>query len=266
MMLNILSLGAGVQSSTLALMAAHGEITPMPDAAIFADTGAEPQPVMKWLDWLEARLPFPVYRVMHKDGLKASVIDSAKGRFASPPFYTDSVNGGGIMKRQCTYDYKIAPITKKIRNLIGLEHGERAKQGVQVTQWIGISADEIQRMKESHHHYIQHRWPLLEKRMTRGHCLEWMKEHGYPEPPRSACTFCPYHSNHEWRRMKSDDPESWNDAVMIDGLIRNSVRGTKEKLYLHRDRVPLAEADLTDPHEHQRVLNFMDECEGMCGV
>lgn len=48
---HILSLGAGVQSSTLALMAAAGEITPMPQAAIFADTQAEPASVYKWLDW-----------------------------------------------------------------------------------------------------------------------------------------------------------------------------------------------------------------------
>ena len=76
-MLNIISLGAGVQSSTMALMAAHGEITPMPDCAIFADTGAEPRKVYEWLDWLEKKLPYPVYRVMHKTGLRTAVVMSA---------------------------------------------------------------------------------------------------------------------------------------------------------------------------------------------
>ena len=33
--LRVLSLGAGVRSITLAFMAAHGDITPMPDCAIF---------------------------------------------------------------------------------------------------------------------------------------------------------------------------------------------------------------------------------------
>lgn len=61
-MKRILSLGAGVQSSTLALMAAHGEIE-RPDCAIFADTQAEPESVYRWLDWLETQLPFPVLRV-----------------------------------------------------------------------------------------------------------------------------------------------------------------------------------------------------------
>jgi hypothetical protein len=41
--LRVISLGAGVQSTTMALMATHGEITLMPDCAIFADTHAEPK-------------------------------------------------------------------------------------------------------------------------------------------------------------------------------------------------------------------------------
>jgi 3'-phosphoadenosine 5'-phosphosulfate sulfotransferase (PAPS reductase)/FAD synthetase len=48
--LRVLSLGAGVQSTTLALMAAHGEIEP-PHCAIFADTGWEPRAVYDHLDW-----------------------------------------------------------------------------------------------------------------------------------------------------------------------------------------------------------------------
>ena len=65
-MKRFLSLGAGVQSSTLALMIAHGELEPV-DAAIFADTGWEPKKVYAWLDWLEKQLPFPVYRVTAGD-------------------------------------------------------------------------------------------------------------------------------------------------------------------------------------------------------
>src|SRR5687768_4992426 len=125
-MLTILSLGAGVQSSTLALMAAKGEISPMPDCAIFADTGAEPEGVYRWLDWLETQLPFPVHRVMHKDGLLADLKKALDGgRFASVPFYTESDNSaGGLLRRQCTREYKIAPIHQKIRGLLGLGRGE----------------------------------------------------------------------------------------------------------------------------------------------
>ena len=61
----VISLGAGVQSTTMALMAAHGEITPMPDCAVFADTQAEPKAVYEHLAWLMSPnvLPFPVHIV-----------------------------------------------------------------------------------------------------------------------------------------------------------------------------------------------------------
>ena len=59
--MNIISLGAGVQSSVMALMSAKGQITPMPDCAIFADTQWEPEAVYEHLDWLESQLPFPVF-------------------------------------------------------------------------------------------------------------------------------------------------------------------------------------------------------------
>jgi len=62
-MLEVISLGAGVQSTVMALMAAKGELSPMPDCAIFADTKFEPKGVYTHLDWLEKQLPFPTYRV-----------------------------------------------------------------------------------------------------------------------------------------------------------------------------------------------------------
>ena len=56
----VISLGAGVQSSTMALMAANGEL-PKPDCAIFADTGNEPKAVYTYLDFLKKILPYPIY-------------------------------------------------------------------------------------------------------------------------------------------------------------------------------------------------------------
>lgn len=50
--ISVLSLGAGVQSTTLLLMACHGEFDEQPVEAIFADTGWEPAAVYRHLDWL----------------------------------------------------------------------------------------------------------------------------------------------------------------------------------------------------------------------
>jgi hypothetical protein len=266
MELNLISLGAGVQSSVMALMAKHGELGPMPDGAIFSDTGAEPDDVYDWLDWLEDQLPFPVYRVMHKEGLTKALEDATRGatHIANPPFYTEKDGESGILRRKCTTDFKITPINKKVRELLGLKPKQRTS-GEMAIQWIGISLDEIQRMRESREKYTTHIFPLVEKRMRRGDCKEWMKRNDYPEPPRSACVYCPYHSNHEWRRLKEHDQNGWDEAVRIDKLVRSGVAGTNSTLYIHKSGKPLEEVDLsTDVDRGQ--LTFLDECEGMCGV
>lgn len=75
-MIHVISLGAGVQSTTMALMAAHGEIKPMPDVAIFADTQWEPKAVYDHLDWLGSPnvLPFPIKRVT-AGNLRQAIMD-----------------------------------------------------------------------------------------------------------------------------------------------------------------------------------------------
>ena len=268
--MHIISLGAGVQSSTMALMAAAGEITPMPTAAIFADTAAEPRKVYEWLDWLETQLPFPVHRVMKDEGgLRKNILSSIDGgRFAGPPFFTQALTGKseGKLRRQCTAEFKIGPIIQQTRRMLGIAKGERAPNQIMAVSWIGISTDEASRMKPSQDHYIEHRWPLIEIGMSRNDCLQWMRDHGYPQPPKSACTFCPYHSDAMWRDMQFNDPESWADAVDIDKRIRNGVRGTTQKLYLHRSMKPLDEVDLRTAEDAGQMSMFDDECEGMCGV
>ena len=265
--IHILSLGAGVQSSTMALMAAAGEIQPMPTCAIFADTKAEPKQVYDWLDWLEEQLPFPVCRVCEKDGLTKAIEGGAleKKRAANPPLFTLSANGSkGILSRDCTLEFKVKPIIAKTRELVGLAKGRRCKRKL-VVQWIGISLDEVQRMKPSRMAWIEHRWPLIDARMSRHDCLRWMESRGYPMPPRSACVYCPYHSNHEWRRVKQD-ADAWREAERVDELVRNGIRGTTDKLFVHKTCTPLAEVDLSTEEERGQGNLFNNECEGMCGV
>ena len=268
--LTVLSLGAGVQSSALALMCARGFITPMPDCAIFSDTQSEPQHVYDYLDYLESVLPFPIHRVTI-GSLRDDLIESSKtgARVPNPPLFSTSPKSDGMLFRQCTADYKITPIFKKLRELIGLKPRQRAPKTVRVSQMIGISQDEIQRMRYSRHAWVENRYPLIEKRMSRLHCLKWMRDQGFNQLPRkSSCTFCPFHSDAMWLEMKNNDEKSWDDAVAVDVAIRNGINKTTEgnQMFLHRSRIPLSEVDLTSKYENQHTFSFMDECEGMCGV
>jgi hypothetical protein len=269
-MITLISLGAGVQSSTMALMAAHGEITPMPDGAIFADTQSEPKAVYRHLDWLEQQLPFPVYRVT-AGSLRDEILAATRGEQrmdARPPFF---VEGGGMLRRQCTQDYKLIPIHRKVRELVGLQPRQWGPKEVCVVQWIGISIDEASRMKDSIYPWIHHRWILVERDMSRLTCIAWLAAHGYPEPPKSACTFCPYHDDAMWARMQRDDPESFADAVRVDHAIRDGViRGGKAistaKWFVHRSLIPLDQVSFTKSKDARQPNMFENECEGMCGV
>ena len=266
-MMNILSLGAGVQSSTLALMAAHGEIGPMPDAAIFADTGAEPKGVYDWLNWLETKLPFPVHRVMHKEGLTRAIEASVRSGSisGSPPWFSFSPKAGKavLLSRGCTVDFKVNPVQKKVRELSGAKRGEKDKASL----WIGISSDEAHRMKPSRFAHFSHRWPLLEKHISRLNCLKWMRDHGYPEPPKSSCVYCPFHSDNVWRDIKVNDAEGWEEALRIDEILRVGVnRKGRPDMFAHRKLLPLSEVDLRNAEDAGQVDMFGNECEGMCGV
>ena len=261
MALNIISLGAGVQSSTMALMAKHGEIIPMPDAAIFADTQWEPKAVYEWLGWLTRQLPFPVLQVtagnLRADTLSRS--NTSGKRFAAIPWFMKMPNGKEAMgRRQCTADYKLTPIQRKVVELIG----GHPKAGCIL--WIGISTDDASRMKPSRVKYIENRWPLIEKRITRNDCLRWMKSRNYPEPPRSACIGCPFHNDSEWRAIKAD-PVTWADATEVDRAIRKQP-GFRGEQFAHRKLIPLEEVDLSTDEERGQGNLFINECEGMCGV
>lgn len=295
--LRALSLGAGVQSTTMALMAAHGEIGPMPDCAIFADTGWEPKAVYDHLSWLMSPnvLPFPVH-IVAAGNIRAQLAAAGEGeRWASIPAFTRTVTPAGaevpvldedddgkiiaigtrrtaketvsigMIRRQYTTEFKIVPIRRKVRELAGLTR-KRSPDHPVVEQWIGISTDEIIRAKPSFEAWQIKRFPLIEKRMSRADCLAWLTRHDYPLPPKSACIGCPFHDDARWRHMRDHDPDAWIDAVQIDRAIRTGLRGIRGEVFLHRSAVPLEAADLSTPADHGQLDLWVNECEGMCGV
>jgi len=268
-----LSLGAGVQSSTLALMYAVGELKPMPKAAIFADTQAEPKSVYKWLDWLREVLPYPVYTVSKGSLTEASLKqrttkDGRKYSHTNIPFFTRNVDGtlGKIPHRSCTSDFKIKPINKKLRELAKVKRGTKEPVCVSV---IGISLDEMMRMKPSRDKWVTCRWPLVEKRIHRQQCIEWMEANNYPKPPRSACVYCPYHNSKSWRDLQINEPEEFERAVQFERdiqAVKDNDDNIKAQVYLHRSCQPLDTIDFRSDIEKGQQTFWDEECEGMCGV
>src|SRR3990167_1529662 len=275
-MLRVLSLGAGVQSTTLALMAAHGEIEAV-DCAIFADTQSEPKAVYEHLEKLRAALQFDVH-VVTKGSLRQELIDASEGRsgaWGRPPLFVRNPDGsGGMMRRQCTQDYKLDVIRKKVRELSGVKRGSPGPHHVVVEQLIGISIDEAHRMKDSRCRWIKNVYPLIDRGISRMDCLEKLNAWGWPNVPKSACTFCPYHSDAMWADMKANDPVSFADAVDVDNRLRSGCMayGFRGVVYLHRLLQPLSTIEFKaagKQPDNQRYFDFGafgNECEGLCGV
>lgn len=272
---NVISLGAGVQSSTMALMASRGELLGIEvDFAIFADTQDESKKVYEWLDWLEKQLSFPVYRVT-KGRLSEHVLrmrtkkNGAVYSKSDIPFYTLGKDGkeGMIPFRTCTADFKIQQILKELRNRCGIKRGQKDQT---VTSLIGISYDELQRMKDSRDKWVANRFPLVELKMRRQDCIDWMLKNGYPEPPRSSCVYCPFHSNKEWRRLQIEEPDEFAKAVKFEKDLQFAKANNDEfdsVPFLHNSRKPLDTIDFrSDVERGQGLLDFGDECDGMCGV
>lgn len=271
---NVISLGAGVQSSVMAMMASRGELLGIKvDFAIFADTQAEPKSVYNWLDWLEKQLSFPVHRVTAGSlAEKSTSMKKTKdGRVVcnlNIPFYTLNQDGskGIIPYRGCTSDFKIKPILKELRSRCEIKRGQKHPT---VTSLIGISLDEMRRMKPSREHWAVHRWPLVELRMKRSHCIEWARKNGMPEPPRSSCTFCPFHSDKEWRRLKTEEPDEFARAVQFEREVQKAA-GLSQNFssipFCHPSAKPLDQIDFRSDVERGQMTLWDDECEGMCGV
>jgi hypothetical protein len=330
--LRLLSLGAGVQSTTLALLAVEGRL-PRLDGAIFADTGWEPAGVYAHLDRISvvlAEAGIPLHRVSGGD-LRRDAVDPSR-RFASIPYFvknppgpcrrcdatgrlpapdtvapntvipdavaldtlasdaavsavgdrqyprcrgTGRSDGLGMGRRQCTAQYKVSPINRKVRELLGAPAPEyRRVPGGRVAEcWIGFSVDEIGRVWDKHRvRYEATRYPLLELGMSRQDCQRFLRRRGWADTPKSACIGCPFHTDQQWRQLRDERPAEWADAVAFDRLIRRGgARGEplRGEAFLHRSRVPLDLAPLDQPprpHRCGRVESGLEreEAGGSC--
>lgn len=278
--LKIISLGLGQQSTTLYLMSSIGFVK-RADYAIFSDPGSESKATyehLKWLKkWSKQNNGIPIIHTGKKSIYKDLIHGTGNSgkRFASIPAFTKDENGSiGILRRQCTEEYKTHEIFKAIRRLYGIKARKRTPD---TEVWLGISLEEIERMKYPRTKWMTFVYPFINvKSWKTGHetipfttlfrrsdCIEWLTTNNFPIPPKSACTFCPFQSDQRWRELKLNQPKEWNKVVKLDKLIRNSKhKGVEKPIYLHRSAQPLEEVDL----QENQLDMFTSECSGVCGV
>ena len=259
--LKVISLGLGVQSTALYLMSSMGYKVPRSDVAVFSDPQAEHPKTYEILDWLlkwkEENNGIDIIVNRSRNLYKDIVEKIPKGeRVASIPAF--SKNNDGLLMRQCTSEYKIQPVIKSCRKLHNLKPRQRM---LPTEMWLGISTDEIERMKNSNLYNISYFYPLIYHQISRNDCIDFMEENDFPVPVKSSCVFCPYHSNKFWVDMKKDK-KVWDTIVEVDNTIRKNKK-LREPQYLHRSCNPIDEIDFDDG-QTEMFEGF--DCEGYCGL
>lgn len=263
--LRILALGAGVQSTTVALMAERFDI----DCAVFSDTGDEPKQVYTHLRKLKRYCSIPIHKTS-KGNLGDDLLqgmNSTGQRYVSIPVYSQ-LNDGGLLRRQCTVEYKINPMKQFIkRELLGLKP-RQCLGGIRLVILFGISTDEAGRADriadntfQSWNGHTEAEFPLLDIGWSRGDCHTYLSDKGWTVP-RSACVYCPYRSNREWSWLKENDPEGFQRAIDIDEAIRYMDKKKGGQFFVHKSRQPLKDASFDDPDFRDQ---FQSDCQGMCG-
>ena len=269
----ILSLGGGVQSACLWLMNMMEQIEPRAEFAVFADTMWERQGTYDYLDYLDdqaLKYGFPPIMRVSAGDIREDMLITWKQHM---PFFTESGSkSGGMLNRQCTGHYKIDVVKREVRRVFGMK---------QRYQWIGFSMDELSRRNdETFPAYIRPRYPLLEMRMDREACYKWFKDNDHPIPIKSSCVGCPFRSNAEWRNMKENHKEEWDDATDFDNSIRtlhhhrpkkksiqltmfpDDVEEPSYELFIHRSISALETSKLgTDDDDTPQI-----ECGGGCHI
>lgn len=282
--MNIISLGVGVQSTTIYFRSSLGYCEKA-DFAIFADTGNEKPQTYKYLiyllQWQKENNGIPIIIARPETSITKSIIQGVKSekRFVSIPLFTkDSAGKVGMLRRQCTSEFKVKSVDKKIRELLKLKRYARTPP---VNIWLGISRDEITRMKEPREKYKTFVYDLLntkvskdkqgkafyteirndKTRFSRQDCIAFLHSLNIPIPPKSACVICPYQKDESFLETKQN-PKLWDWLVKFDEQIRDaSKKGITQPLFLHRSCKPLKEVDFDTANESL----FDNECSGMCG-
>lgn len=292
---NFVSFGGGVQSSAIALLCLNRderllEVTGgvLPDRFLFADTGDEPQAVYDNVESFGHRLRDRGFEFDVVCRADYTTVDQAGWRVLSerllrhlwraskdgternvpwiPAFVRSASGGSAPLQRRCTFNFKVETLDRAGRRLANVPRGYKGPPLVR--RWLGISRDEASRMKDSPEAWSEFFYPLVEMGWRRSDCESYLSEHG-ESVPRSACYYCPFHSDRHWQEMRDEEPEEFARAVSFERELQAAYDAIpspalRERPYLHQSLRPLDEVDFAA--QGDLFGGWGNECAGVCGV
>ena len=260
--LKILSCGAGMQSTALALISCaqvKGTVqypqVPRYDAVIYCDLGNEPEWVSDQVRFLETacrehEIPFYILR---SDLYRDYMNKFGRERVAAMPFWTLDESGkeGRIARRSCTVDYKILMIQKFFRyQLLGYRPHQRLRtEDVGAHELhIGFSFEEATRSFPSQHKMFQNHFPLIEMKWQRKDTYAYNLDVWGLDTKASACCICPFHKNYFFRHLKLHYPEDYRNVVDFDDMLEKMQPHSliRNRIYLSRSRKRIRDLEPED--------------------
>lgn len=227
------SCGGGTQSIAIAALIVQGKL-PKPDWAIIVDTEREKDTTWQYYnDILKPELKtvgVELHRVKKSDYATVDLMSTNDQHILLPMFTTATENGVGKFSNFCSYEWKRRVIQRFLRtNGIADE-----------CIWIGFSVDESRRFlrmqKSQDYQDGKVRFPLIfDHPMRRQHCVDMVKQMGWPPPPRSACYMCPNQGDDEWRETKENRPDEFQEAVDLERFLQEK----DPHVFFHKSCVPL---------------------------
>lgn len=264
--MKILSFGAGMQSTALALMSCENAMashsTPFPlvpiyDDVVFCDLGFEPPWVLQQVEFTR--------KACQAAGIRFDVLDAplykdfmenfGERRTISIPWWTLTSDGHkSKMPRNCTIDYKVEVISKFVRwELLGYRKGQRLRDEDRKAHemHMGFSYEERKRCKESPSPMFVNKFPLVEMELVRADNYAYIRDKWGLETKASACSFCPFHTNYFFAYLKDNEPTTYAGVVELDELLRdkNPKPPMDSDLFISRSRKRISEltpADCSD--------------------
>jgi hypothetical protein len=237
----VISYGGGVQSTALVVLAVRerwliDEIVHVD--LMDAESPATREYVALFRDWLRreyGRDITVIERNMYRDMLDNPAFTPVPWRGRRERF---------MLQRQCTRQYKVAPLT---RYLYDRYLGER------IGLMLGISVDEYHRMRDSSAARIEHVYPLVDRRLTRWQCREIVERAGLVVPWKSSCWFCPYRSvRSQWSLV-----QRYPDLAGMASLLEDRINAERRRR--GQDEIVVLRVDMSAEQD--------DFCEaGFCDV
>ena len=261
-LIRVLSLGAGVQSTTLWHLYQTKKLKRPPDFCIFANTQREPKYVYDVVKRIKRESKIPIYEISKGD------IYYTPNKI---PYHLKKEKGlRGMNQRQCTQDYKIVMVDKKIREVLGYKKHQKMRHKIEII--IGFSLDEKRRVSVPIEKWKKFSYPLIENGITRLDCENYLSKVNF-SVNRSACIMCPFRSDSEWLYLKENNPDLFEEACRYDEMIRTEevtrTHNLKYPQYMHKSMIPLRDVDFANELELRKQGDFFEllGCSsGFCGL